>query len=1154
MDIANHNVLQFVSAAAQVFETQEVEDMKGSASDLRCSTEAPLSNSSAWDIPDTHTDHDTDTKVTSEKPDEIRELLAEATGANIEESATASSSDSSVANDASIEDKLKRVFHLPAKESLRGEWPCYIVQSAIVPGFMYLTDNHICFYASLPKSQLVFHKSGYLQLKKAGTMKSTFERYFFDVNDDVLAWFESSTDSYSPLGKIDLKYAIAVRQSTKRKYGFRVVTMNKTWHFQADTNAAVIEWTNALQKAIFRAKNNGSSLKITLPFENILDIEQTEAFEFQKFLKIRAVGIDDSFVMDEYYFAYFSDIETTFKRLKLAWESYSRDTAAATASVGPNKLHSLTPDHDSSSNSPSLSISDLYDADSQPITIPAASSAGSIPAPKRSNSVVANALAVPGALKDFLYPSASSSKSTAASDKLQESFSSDDDDQSVGWLHGKRRSGMKLVYGLLGGNTMTGSLSTALATDDVDDDDDDDEEDNDDEEEHYRLDTVSSPRVDEAEILDDRTMTNFQKYFILPESEKLLTVYRCSLMKTLPCYGKLYISSSYISFNAKGFATKAKMIIPFQDVIRIQKLRSRGYIFHSLSILTQTKKEIYLEFSSITRRNSCFASLFLQHKRALESQMEPDKAEKKIKDWEARLMEDEQKDAIGRVVPNDASLPVLSRQQTEAIAYKKPEKSLHFTCITIGTRGDVQPYIALCKGLMKEGHRCRIATHDEFKDWIEEHGIEFRTVGGDPGELMRICVENNFFSVNFVVEGLRLFKDWIDELLTLSWKAVQGTEIIIESPSAMIGVHMAEALRVPYFRSFPMPMTRTRSFPHPFATPNNPKGRLYNDMTYVLFDHAVWRAIAARTNSFRKTTLGIPATSYEKLEVWKIPYLYSFSPSIVPSPLDWLDWIHCTGYWFLDNPQTGWTPDPELKAFIEAQDTRPIVYIGFGSIIVSDPVGITRVIIESVLLSNVRAIVSRGWSSRHKQGAVSEEADMLSRHPGTIMSVQSVPHDWLFPKIRAVVHHGGAGTTAAGLRAGRPTIIKPFFADQFFWGERVEEMGIGRCIKSLTVDNLSAALRVVSTDENMLKVASRVGQKICAETGVDTAIQCIYRDMELAKARTMSSILKTSKADDDIMASSFGEEDQDWTIIEDVASGSISPGSWKPTGDAEEKS
>ena len=100
-----------------------------------------------------------------------------------------------------------------------------------------------------------------------------------------------------------------------------------------------------------------------------------------------------------------------------------------------------------------------------------------------------------------------------------------------------------------------------------------------------------------------------------------------------------------------------------------------------------------------------------------------------------------------------------------------------------------------------------------------------------------------------------------------------------------------------------MPMTKTRSFPHPFATPNNPKGRLYNATTYTLFDHAVWRAIATRTNDFRRDVLGLPATTYEKLEVKKIPYLYCFSQSVVPSPVDWMDWIHCTGYWFLDNAQ-----------------------------------------------------------------------------------------------------------------------------------------------------------------------------------------------------------------------------------------------------------
>ncbi|RCI06016.1 Sterol 3-beta-glucosyltransferase [Rhizopus stolonifer] len=531
-------------------------------------------------------------------------------------------------------------------------------------------------------------------------------------------------------------------------------------------------------------------------------------------------------------------------------------------------------------------------------------------------------------------------------------------------------------------------------------------------------------------------------------------------------------------------------------------------------------------------KQSCFAALFIQHKRVLES--EPDKAEENIRDWETKLMEDELKENRHSHVPQNVTLPILSRSMfSESIVYKKPVKSLHFTCITIGTRGDVQPYIALCKGLMKDGHRCRIATHDEFKDWIEEHDIEFRTVGGDPGELMRICVENNFFSVNFVREGLRLFKGWIDELLDKTWKAVQGTDIIIESPSAMVGIHMAEALCVPYFRAFPMPMTRTRSFPHPFATPNHPKGRLYNDMTYVLFDYAIWRAIAARTNTFRATELKIPATSYEKLEVWRIPYLYSFSPSIVPSPLDWLDWIHCTGYWFLDNPQTGWRPDSKLKAFVEAKDSRPLVYIGFGSIIVSDTKEITRIIIEAILLSNVRAIVSKGWSSRLQQDASVEEDD-LAKHPDAIFSIHSVPHDWLFPKVRAVIHHGGAGTTAAGLRAGRPTIIKPFFADQFFWGERVEEMGIGRCIKQLTVEGLSAALRVVSTDEHMLKLAKKVGEKISSESGVDTAIHCIYRDMELAKARTLSSIQKTTRSDEDHI-------EEGWTLIDKSASGSIFP-------------
>lgn len=209
----------------------------------------------------------------------------------------------------------------------------------------------------------------------------------------------------------------------------------------------------------------------------------------------------------KYYFAYFSDIESTYKLLKTSWDSYSHSSSQAPLSTN---LESID-DH-----SPSLSISDLYDSDARPITIPAST------ATKRSNSVVANALAI----KDFLYPSTSTStKSIKSSQSIPQedlSSSTDEEDSSIGWLDGKRRSGMRLVYGLLGGNATTtmDASSTAMYYQEYGDDDDEEEEDD---EDIAGRSFIPSSREDGAEVLDDRTMTNFQKYFVLPESEELLT-------------------------------------------------------------------------------------------------------------------------------------------------------------------------------------------------------------------------------------------------------------------------------------------------------------------------------------------------------------------------------------------------------------------------------------------------------------------------------------------------------------------------------------------------------------------------------------------------------------------------------------------------------
>ncbi|KAJ3323240.1 Sterol 3-beta-glucosyltransferase [Boothiomyces sp. JEL0866] len=418
---------------------------------------------------------------------------------------------------------------------------------------------------------------------------------------------------------------------------------------------------------------------------------------------------------------------------------------------------------------------------------------------------------------------------------------------------------------------------------------------------------------------------------------------------------------------------------------------------------------------------------------------------------------------------------------------------MHITCLTIGTRGDVQPYIALCKGFMNDGHTCRIATHDEYREWIEGFGIEFSSVKGDPAELMQLCVDYGGITVGFIREALNKFTGWIDELLASCYEACQGTDLLIESPTAFGGIHVAEKLQIPFFSAFPMPWTRTSAYPHPFAVPDKDMGKTYNYMSHAMIEQVLWKGVVGQLNTWRKNMLGLVPLPYA-LEAKKTPFLYSFSPSVVPQPADWPDWIHTCGYWFLDNPEHNWTPPESLMEFIN--NGPPPVYIGFGSIIVQDPDEMTRVVIEAVLKSGVRAILSKGWSARGQTGPAAK-----IDYPPSIYPLDRVPHDWLFPKCAGVVHHGGAGTTAAGLRAGRPTIVKPFFGDQFFWGDRIHDLGIGLCLRKFTVDTFASALTAITSDEVMREKAAKIGSSIQKENGVRTAIDFVYRDLEYSKKR-----------------------------------------------------
>jgi sterol 3beta-glucosyltransferase len=425
-------------------------------------------------------------------------------------------------------------------------------------------------------------------------------------------------------------------------------------------------------------------------------------------------------------------------------------------------------------------------------------------------------------------------------------------------------------------------------------------------------------------------------------------------------------------------------------------------------------------------------------------------------------------------VPNEVLLPMASK---------------HFVCLTIGSRGDVQPYIALGKGLQKEGHKVTIVTHEEYKEWITGFGIGHRIAGGDPGALMKLSVENKMFSPQFFKESISNFRSWLDDLLVDSWEQCKDADVLLESPSAMAGVHIAEALHIPYFRTFTMPWTKTREFPHAFLGPPV-ESPTFNAASYVLFDNVLWTATSSQVNRWRKHTLKISSTDMGHLAQSKIPFIYNFSQAVVPKPLDWGDATAVSGYWFLDNPELNWTPPRNLLDFISKarSDGKALVYIGFGSITVPNPKLVTERLVRAVLKSDVRAIISKGWSSRMSKAKGEDDVAL----PKECFLLDRVPHDWLFPQLDAALHHGGAGTTGASLRAGIPTLIRPWFGDQFFWAARVQKLGAGLRVNSLHSTEVANALKKATTDRVMKEKAASIGERIRSEDGVRTAIAQIY--------------------------------------------------------------
>lgn len=419
---------------------------------------------------------------------------------------------------------------------------------------------------------------------------------------------------------------------------------------------------------------------------------------------------------------------------------------------------------------------------------------------------------------------------------------------------------------------------------------------------------------------------------------------------------------------------------------------------------------------------------------------------------------------------------------------------MRIALLALGTRGDVQPYVALAKGLAAAGHDIRLLSHENYKSLVTAHGLDFRPVKGDvqavleSPEMSELVETGNFVAINrrAAQEAQRAAVQWAKDGLS----ACRGVDLIIAGLGGFsIAVALAEKLDVPVAQAYLVPFWPTRAFPSVLLPTAAPRlGGLFNLATHHMTRQMMWSSFRGADSLARRQVLDLPAPPitgpYRSTRLNRFPVLYGFSPSVVTRPTDWDERQVVTGYWFLE-PDAGWEPPPALAKFMD--QGPPPVYVGFGSMSNRRPQETTELVLRALAHSGQRGIILSGWSGLGS-------ADL----PKTVLAVDSVPHAWLFPRVAAVVHHGGAGTTAAGLRAGVPSIITPFFGDQFFWGQQVAILGVGPAPiprKKMTAEALGEAIRRAATEPEMREQADRLGAAIRAEDGVARAVLALESAM-----------------------------------------------------------
>lgn len=407
---------------------------------------------------------------------------------------------------------------------------------------------------------------------------------------------------------------------------------------------------------------------------------------------------------------------------------------------------------------------------------------------------------------------------------------------------------------------------------------------------------------------------------------------------------------------------------------------------------------------------------------------------------------------------------------------------MNITILTYGSRGDVQPFLPLSLGLMARGHSVKLAAPFRFKDLVEGYEIPFHPLPGEPQDLSRRLNDAGYNFIKMVREMMDHAVEIGAEMLRQMEEACSDADLIIHTFAHAVGAHtLAREKNIPdvHIQIFPM-FAPTGDYPN--VTMPDFKLRSLNKLTHVVSNKITWWTSVFGFEQVRrrvglpKRKLYFPFDHDPRRPL--TPILCAWSPDILPPSSEWNSNIHVTGYYFFDDKSL-YKPSVKLKDFLDAGDAP--VCVSFGSMVNRAAERIDVVVRGALKKAGCRGIILSGWG------------DIKNQIDDQVLYIDTVPHDWLLPQCKMIIHHGGAGTTSAGVRAGIPNIVVPFTADQPFWGQRVHAIGVGPkpvYVNRISVENLANAI-LESESEAIRKRTQFIGQRLRQEDGVQYAVGLI---------------------------------------------------------------